>query len=205
MSEAQVAQTQMSFPAEMVFGFRKDKKTGEKRQDIKIEAQVPTNAALIQYLGKPESAESVLIFEAVKELIRGVGLSMVKADVNLTSSNFPVSKLSWTEIANMPKADRRSSSLSEEDWTAFAELYLAVMPALVNRTEKQVANALQLLMAKLTPVKTDKSTLKTLQGYLGKFMEHQDAGEHAGVLEFLLNRLDNYLKADDISEIKNNI
>jgi hypothetical protein len=204
MSDAQTVQNFSTVP--MTYKFRADKETKIRRPEIVVQAPVPNQAALVQFLTKPEQfgKELELVFEALADVVRNTGLSIV-ADTEITSGNFPTNKLDWTAIARMPKEDRRSSTISDEEWVAFAKDYQAVMPAASGKTQTQVDNAVKLFVGKLTVVKFKRDTLSTLQQQLAIFLEQEVAERHTSVIEFLAKRIENYLAAEDINAVADNL
>jgi len=80
------------------------------------------------------------------------------------------------------------------------------MPSVSGKTAAQVGNAVEVYTRKLTPVKTNKPVLQALQVQLSLYIEHSpNAAEYEDVLEFLLRRIENYLKADDVEALVANL
>jgi hypothetical protein len=189
---------------EMLFHFKKDK-MGNKRPSVKVEVPVPSVEGIVDILTRGEKREVDLLLEAVYGTVRSVAAGLVSDDENMTAENFPFDKVTWAAIANQPKEDRRSSVISDEAWEAFIADYIAVMPALTNKTEDQVTRATIVYRKKFAPWKTDKKTINILKTQLGLYMETKNAEEHSEIIDMLLRRADSYLAADDLVAVAQNL
>lgn len=190
---------------EAKFRFKKDK-MGNQRPNVELKNMpVPSIDGLIaicQKGGKPLE----LLFDSMYDTVRSVVADWINSDEKNGADNFDPSKFTWEAIANMPKEDRRSAQIPEEQWTAFAEDYLKVMPGVTGKSEEAVSNAIQVYVKKFSQVKTNKPVLTKLKEQLALYMQNSKEAENfTDVLELLLRRVDNYLAADDISAIVENL
>lgn len=191
--------------AEMVFRFKKDK-LGAKRADVKLNAFVPTPDGLADILNRGDVKEVQLLVDAAYDVIRASAAGIIGDDENVTAENFPYDKITWAAIAAQPKEDRRSSSISDEAWTAFSASYIAYMPSVTGKNEEAVTNATLVYRKKFAPWKSDKKTLGLLKGQLALYIEGcPDAEQHAEILDVLIRRVDMYLKADDLVALAANL
>lgn len=190
---------------EMIFRFKKDK-LDVKRPNVELkQVPVPSVKGLAAILNKGGKGAELLI-EAAYDVVRSVVAGIVADDKNVSDANFPWSKVSWDAIANMEKADRRSVTISDETWADFVTEYMAIMPALTNKGKDAIELATQVFVRKLVPVKSNKEALTKLQGQLAIFMENTKKGEDfSDILELLVRRLDNYLKADEPQILAENL
>lgn len=195
---------------EVTYRFKKDD-LGNKRADVKVTLQVPNFDGIVEILNT--SAEEggkkayELLQEAIMSTITAQGRDLVNGDEAITGdANFPHEKALWNFIANMSKEDRRSSSIPEEQWKAFAADYISVMPSVTGKTVDQVTNATVVYLKKFSVVKTDKVTLQKLKPQLALYIEHsKNAEQFSDILELLDKRLDTYLAADDVTVLTSNL
>jgi hypothetical protein len=193
---------------EMSFRFKKDN-MGIKRNNVEVKASVPSYEGFVDILTRFNAGEDSakkefeLLQDAVADVIRAQVGEYVGADEKASQETLPWDKLTFAAIANMPKEDRRS--IPAEQWADFTKDYIAIMPDLTNKTVEQVTNATTVFLKKFAPWKSDKETLKKLQAQLAIYMETKNASNFTDVLELLMNRVDMYLKADDLTMVANNL
>jgi len=189
---------------EFNFRFKKDK-MGMQRQAVKLSVGVPSVEGIVQIL-EAGGKGLELLQEALYDTIQSALRPWVADTDNASQDTIDLSKFTWDAIANQPREDRRSATISEESWKGFAADYIAVMPSVSGKTAAQVGNAVEVYTRKLTPVKTNKPVLQALQVQLSLYIEHSpNAAEYEDVLEFLLRRIENYLKADDVEALVANL
>lgn len=205
------------------FRFKKDK-LGNQRPTIEFEAAVPSVEGIIQILSKG-GKDLALLKEAVVDVVRGAytayfgdnetatakeaTAATVKykvKDANGVEVEHEVPAFSWEGIANQPASDRRASTISDEDWTGFAEDYVAIMPALTAKTVEQITTALFVFTKKLAPVKQNKEILKVLQAQFAIYVNNTKKGEQfAEIVELLTRKFETYLSANDIEALISNL
>lgn len=189
---------------EFKFRFKKDE-LGNQRPTVEIKAGVPSVegfVAILQAGGK----QLELLQEAAYNIIRAALASEVADNEKASQETLDFTKFSWEAIANQPQADRRSSAISEEAWTAFNTEYLKVMPGVTGKSPEAIGNALLVYKKKFSIVKTDKVTLAKLKDQLALFIEHTKNGEqHEEILSMLMGKLDTYLKSDDVAMLVANL
>jgi hypothetical protein len=206
MSETVVANVDRTITShEMVFRFKKDK-LGNKRADVKVNVAVPSVDGIVDILSRGDAKEVQLLLDACYDVVRGSAAGFVSDDENMTADNFPHDKVTWAAIAAQPKEDRRSSSISEEAWTAFCSDYIGFMPGATGKSEEAVTNATLVYRKKFAPWKTDKKTLEKLKAQLAIYIESAPGAEqHQEILDLLIRRVDAYLKTDDLVALAANL
>lgn len=188
---------------EFNFRFKKDK-LGNQRPSIKMNAPVPTADGVIDILQKGDEKQWSLIEEAMYGIVRDT-LAGYVSEESFNSETFDTAKLFWQAIANMPKEDRRSSTIPEEQWAGFVASYLEIMPSVTGKTPEQVKNATEVFVRKLVPIKSNKPLVGKLKEQLALYAQQPQAEAFSDVLDLLLKRCDTYLAADDMASIVGNL
>ncbi len=197
---------------EFSFRFRKDKDTGMQRASIKTNLQVPNVDGLIAIItnGVAEdgsfSKELELVFESMTDTIRLAATELINNDLNITSENFPVAKLTWKAFAEQDRTDRRSVSIPDELWKGFVEDYVSIMPAIANKTKEQAGNAAQVFVRKLLDIKSNKPYLNMLRDQFTIYCNATKNGEQFSEIIDLLNRkFKKYIEADSMEAVLANL
>lgn len=185
------------------FRFRKDK-LGNKRQTVDLKLPVPSVEGIIAIL-QAGGKQLELLQDAVYDTIRAQAQELVSENESIKQDNFPMDKISWSFIANMPKEDRRSSAIAQELWEGFVKDYIDVMPALTNKTVEAVTNATVVYVKKFVIIKSDKASLGKLKEQLAIYTETKNAEQFAEILELLVRRCDSYLQANDVEALVANL
>lgn len=181
------------------FNFKTDK-TGVKRPTVDLKLPVPSVEGIIYILehATDEPKQFELLMDAVYEVISDQARSMVNENEAINQDNFPLAKVTWDAIANMPRAERRGGGIGKETWEEFAADYIEVMPAATNKTAEQVGNAAKLLVAKFNPVKTNKPVITALKDYLGIYVNvSPNAETYLPCVEFLKEKAEKLLNVSD--------
>jgi len=189
------------------FFFKKvvDKETKEefKRPTVELELPVPSVEGIIEILQQGGKALE-LLQDAVAEVVIGQARSIVNDREDISQSNFPLDKVLWEYIANLPKAERRGGGISKETWEAFSDDYVGVMPSVTGKSAEQVSNAAKILMNKFNLVKTNKPVLKLLKEQLAVYINSSPNAEtYQECVEFLLNKADALLNMDEAALLAN--
>lgn len=199
--------------AEFAFFFRTEKirdddgkviANGRKHPEVKAMLPVPTSDQLISLL-QTGGKEAELIHDAVRDYISSAAKNQIAdwregqpADATFTATNFNLDGLTLTAIANMPKSDRKSNAISDEDWTAFLDDYHQTMVNKVGYEEKRVKLAMAHFKVRLNRIKNDKSAVKKLVDLLNIWADKTEALEdHLSCYEDLTKRAERFLKADE--------
>lgn len=192
-------------PSKLTFRFKKDK-MGNKRSNVELDnVPMPSYDGIVQIL-KNGGKEVELLLDAIGDLQRSVIADWVGADENNTAATFDPAKFTWGAIAVMPKEDRRSVTITPEQWEAFSKSYLEVMPGVSGKTAEQLGNAIEIYKKKLAIVKTNKNVISKLKDQLALYIENaKDFEDHQEILEMLLRRAESYLAADDVAKLTENL
>jgi hypothetical protein len=188
---------------EVNFRFKKDK-LGNQRAAIKMMAPVLTAEGVVKILQDGDAKQFALIQEACYSIVRDT-LGGFVSDEGFDPEKFDISKLYWHNIANMPKEDRRSSTIPEETWVSFVADYCAVMPSVSGKTADQCKNATDVYVKKMVPVKTNKALTEKLKKQLALYSAQPSAEQFSEILELLVKRCDTYLAADDMQAVLENL
>ena len=177
------------------------KETGEtsKRAPVLLALPMLSLDGIIAIIESGDAQQQGLLLEAVQKVQYQQAKSLVDEDLNVTADNFPLDKVTWQFIANLPKAERTGGGIAKETWEAFGVAYCADIQAIAGKTLDQAKKAADLLVAKFVPVKTNKKVIKLLQAQLGMYMEAEQssAADYIECVEFLLKKANTLLEAPD--------
>jgi hypothetical protein len=180
-----------------VFRFKKDEFDNKRPNVVCEKVPVPSFEGVQEILTKGGKGFE-LLQEAMSDVVRAALSDKVGDDTAFDPEKFDYSAISWETIANMPKEDRRSSTIDPAVWAAFAEDYMAIMPALTAKSQDKIKLAIEMYVKKLTPIKTRKQALSTLGTQLALYVDNsKKAEEFTDILQLLTRRIETYMKADD--------
>lgn len=199
--------------AEFSFFFRTEKirddegnviGNGRKHPEVKAVLPVPTSADLIAAI-EAGGKVAEMIHEAVREVIFGAAKNQISdwregqpAEATFTATNFNLAGLTLDAIASMPRGERKSAAISDEDWTAFLNDYHHVMVHTIGYDEKRVKLAMAHFKVRLNRIKNDKSAVRKLVDLLNMWAGKTEALEdHVACYEDLTKRADKFLKAEE--------
>ena len=182
------------------FNFKKskDKDTGIEttRESLILALPYPSVEGVITILNTG-GKQLELLMDAVEKVIEAQARDIISdgpEGLAMNAGNFPVDKVSWEFIANMPKVARRGGGIPKEVWDDFATDYLEVMPTATGKTVEQIATASKILQSKLVGVKTNAPVLELLVGQLAIYADtSENIEEYMPCVEFLLDRAETYL------------
>ena len=183
------------------FNFKKsiDKATGIETVRNTVQLAIPYVSvnglvAIIEAGGKGLD----LIREAMNSVVDAAARELLYEDLTLNAATFPVDKVSWEYIANLPKAQRKGGGIPKEVWEAFAQDYCEIMPTVTGKTVEQVSNAAKIMQNKFAAVKTAEAVLNLMVEQLAIYAEHSTKlDEFQDCVEFLLNKADTLLNVRD--------
>ena len=181
---------------EVSFHFKKDAE-GNMRDAVKVHVDYPSVDGIVAILENGDK-ELELLNGAIEGVINTAIRAYLSANVDVTSESFVDNGgVSWSSIANKPKA-QRGGGIPKEVWVAFEADYVEVMPEVTGKTMDQVANAAKILKGKLAQVKTNEPVLKLLVSQLALYMEHSaNAADYAECVTVLLDKADTYLNVSE--------
>jgi len=186
---------------ETKFHFRKvtdpETKIETKRATVELPLPVLSVEGIIAVLEKG-GKELELLQEAVASVIIEVAREYVNDHLEVNAHNFPYDLLSWERIANLPQADRRGNGIAKEVWEDFAADYIAVMPAVSNKSKESVELAAKVFLSKFANCKTNKPVLGLLKDQLALYITNTPNGEQfAACVQFLDTKLETLLNTDE--------
>lgn len=199
MPDIAVKQTQFNFKK------TKDKDTQIEivRKPVILALPYPTVAGIIAIL-ETGGKELELLMEAVEGVVNSTARDLLADELELNAATFPVEKLSWAAIANMPKAARRGGGIPKETWEAFAADYMEVMQAAAGKTVEQATNAAKLLLNKFQTIKTNEPVLKYMLTQLGLYAEASaNLAEYQDCVEFLMTKADAFMNVSEEDLLQN--
>ncbi len=179
------------------FTFRKqkDKDTGIEslREPVELAIPYPSVEGIVAIL-EAGGKQLELLQDAVEGVITTIARDVISEDTGINASNFPLDKITWEAIANMPKAQRRGGGIPKEVWESFATDYLEVMPTATGKSLEQIGNMVSILKNKLTNARTNEPVLMMVLEQLAVYAENSpNYEEYKECVEFLLTKADNFL------------
>ena len=182
------------------FSFKTDKETSYKRPTVELRLPVPSVQGIIYILenGEEHPKQLELLLDVLADAVYDQARSIVNDNESVTQDNFPLDKVTWEAIANMPKAERRGGGIAKETWEEFAKDYVEVMPSATGKKPEAVALAAKLLSVKFAPVRTQKPVINMLQQQLGIYVNvSPNAEQFADCIEFLTRKAETLLNMSD--------
>lgn len=184
-----------------IFNFKKskDKDTGLEtvRKPVTLVLPYPSVEGIADIL-RAGGKQLQLLFDAVESVINSAARDLLYEDTDLNAANFPVEKVSWKAISEIPKAQRRGGGIPKETWEEFAEDYIACMPSITGKTVEQVSRAAKIFLTKLATVKTTLPVIKLLVEQLTIYAEKaENAKDYEECIEFLLTKADTYMNLSE--------
>ena len=182
-------------PVKFNFKKTKDKQTGIEtvRKPVELAIPFPSVEGIIAIL-EAGGKQLELLLDAIESVVISQARDIISEDTSINASNFPIEKVTWEYIANLPKAQRRGGGIPKEIWEAFEKDYVEVMPEATGKTLEQVSRAASIFKNKLNSVKTNEPVLKLLQEQLAIYAEATPNLEtFKDCVEFLDGKLNTFL------------
>lgn len=186
---------------EFKFKKSKDKVTGIEtiRKPVELAIPFPSIEGIVEILENGGKGLELLM-EAVQGVVNAAARDILYDDTKgeLNASNFPVDRLAWDTIANIPKVQRRGGGIPKDTWDRFAVDYCEVMPQITGKTVDQVANAAKILVGKLTAVRTNEPVLKLLVDQLALYAASSpNIEDFAECVSYLSDKAETFLSVSD--------
>lgn len=182
-------------PVNFNFKKSKDKETNivTERGSVQLAIPYPSVEGIVSILEKGGKGLELLL-EAMETVVNTEARNLLYEDVTFNAATFPVEKVSWEFIANIPKAARRGSGIPKEVWEDFAQDYMEVMPEVTGKKIEAVANMVKILKNKLSNVRTSEEVLLFVVEQLAIYIENTpNAEEYQDCVAFLLNKAETFL------------
>lgn len=184
-------------PTEYKFNFKADK-MGNKRDSIVLELDLISVKGLVTAL-ETGGKDLDLLLEAARAIQIQQAREIVSENLTISQETFPQAQISWSTIAAIEPKARTGGGIPQEQWEAFSEDYIKVMPAATGKTEEQVGLAAKILLSKFTgQYKTNKPVISKLQEQLGIYLTATaKAEDFADCVEFLVAKADRLLNMSE--------
>jgi hypothetical protein len=149
----------------------------KKQPSLEVDLPVLTAEELINVLAEG-GKEAELICGAIADVIYSAARNQfdeviesfgANSDQEVSTANLDFDKLTITYLANLPPSQRGSTALTEEDWMAFFEDYVAVMVAATGKEESRIKNHINLFKKPQT-LKNNKEVLQVLIDQLDVYL-----------------------------------
>lgn len=159
----------------------------KKQPSMVIDLPVPSTDEVITML-QAGGAEAVLLFTQIGDTIyqaaRGQFDEIIEQfgdddSKEVTADMLNYDQLSISYLANLPPSSRGVQAISDEEWQAFFEDYLAVMVAATGKTEDRIKNHIN-LFKRPQKAKSNKEVLKVLVDQLDIYLASSGNLEDTG-------------------------
>lgn len=199
-------------PKEFEYHFKKEKirnaegdviGEGKKLPSVKLPVSVLTAEGLLEVVAAG-GKELELLMDAVEDILYNAGRDIINdlraknPDRTIEPSMVDLTKLAWSVIANIPRAERRGLGLSDEDWESFGADYRAIMPKATGKDVDRIEKHIQLFKKKFYPCRNDKKALGVLQDMLSLWAVSSSTMEdNKEVYEYLKGRVETLLAEEE--------
>ena len=159
----------------------------KKQPSLTVDLPVPSTDEVITML-QAGGAEAVLLFTQIGDTIYQAARSQFDEIIEqfgdddskeVTADMLNYDQLSISYLANLPPSSRGVQAISDEEWQAFFEDYLAVMVAATGKTEDRIKNHIN-LFKRPQKAKANKEVLKVLVDQLDIYLASSGNLEDTG-------------------------
>lgn len=159
----------------------------KKQPSLTVDLPVPSSDEVIAML-QAGGAEAVLLMTQIGDIVyqaaRGQFDEVIEQfgdddSKEVTADMLNYDQLSISYLANLPPSSRGVQAISDEEWQAFFEDYLAVMVAATGKTEDRIKNHIN-LFKKPQKAKANKEVLKVLVDQLDIYLASSGNLEDTG-------------------------
>ena len=159
----------------------------KKQPSLTVDLPVPSTDEVIAML-QSGGAEAVLLMTQIGDTIyqaaRGQFDEVIEQfgdddSKEVTADMLNYDQLSISYLANLPPSSRGVQAVSDEEWQAFFEDYLAVMVAATGKTEDRIKNHVS-LFKRPQKAKANKEVLKVLVDQLDIYLASSGNLEDTG-------------------------
>lgn len=159
----------------------------KKQPSLTVDLPIPSTEEVIAML-QTGGAEAVLLMTQIGDTIyqaaRGQFDEVIEQfgdddSKEVTADMLNYDQLSISYLANLPPSSRGVQAISDEEWQAFFEDYLAVMVAATGKTEDRIKNHIN-LFKRPQKAKANKEVLKVLVDQLDIYLASSGNLEDTG-------------------------
>lgn len=186
----------------------KEVKKTRRRPTVNLLLPVQSVEGIVNILSNGDTEQGkkdlALLLDVVQEAQIQRARELVNEDENISQENFPMEKISWAEIANMPRGERRGGGISKETWEDFGKDYLAVMPEVLSKPVETIEKHVSILLNKLNLVRDRKEVLELMRSNLALYLTKSSNAENfQECVEFLEKKAKNFLEFDTSQYLQN--
>lgn len=219
MDQPQVATESAALPIfktenkDLDFHFKKEKIKNEKGEQIgegkkhpslKISTPVLNAEGLVEIISAGGKSLELLL-DAANDVISGQVRNLINqvreklpTDGEIKPDMIDQSKLLWSFIASIPKAERRGLGISDEDFDAFFGDYRAIMPKVTGKDADRIEKHVAIFKKRYSVCRNDKKALQVLLDNLNLWATNTSAmEENQEVFEYLKKRAETLLAEED--------
>jgi len=161
-----------------------------KRDALELPIPYPSVQGIVDIL-EAGGKDLELLQDAVDSIITAQARIMITDDHGINAVNLDTSKLSWSAIANMPKAERSGGGIAKEVWEDFANDYIKTMPEVTGKGVEPITRAAKILQGKFASVKTNVEVINFLLTQIALYVENSKrVDEFTSCVEFLVDKAD---------------
>lgn len=160
----------------------------KKQPSLTVDLPVPSTdevIAMLQFGGTEAVLLMTQIGDTIYQAARGQFDEIIEQfgdddSKEVTADMLNYDQLSISYLANLPPSSRGVQAISDEEWQAFFEDYLAVMVAATGKTEDRIKNHIN-LFKKPQKAKANKEVLKVLVDQLDIYLASSGNLEDTGI------------------------
>lgn len=142
----------------------------------------------------------------MENIVLSKARELVNDREDISQETFPFQEITWATIANAPEAERKGRGIPADTWKEFSADYIAVMPALTGKTEKQVGAAAEILVDKFNKLRSNKDykkIVRLLVDQLAIYMSNSpNAEQFMDCVVFLTEKGNKILTAEEVSVLE---
>lgn len=179
---------------------------GKKHPSVELKLPVPSRDALAVFLTNPEqySKELQLLDAALFDVVYRMARQQINdfreknSEATITEAALNYAGLDWTAIANLPPSSRGSVVPADEDFTAFYQSYIAIMPGVTGKPKDKIENHTAIFSQGFKKQRNNVAILGVLRDALAMYAANADEAtveEHAEVLGYLVARCEKFIAA----------
>ena len=195
---ADAANWPKQFKTEIVDGKTVEVVKGFKRNSITLPLFRPSLDSVRTMLADGESPETSFILALLDDAVYAAAYQMLSADPSLTAETFPLDKLSFYELARLPR-EAKTRGIDKELLAAFCADYVAAMPEITGKDEARCKVAADQFADRFGKAKQQPEALVVLQKLLDVYAtQAPNAGDYAVIITYLSKKLEEYIAAGTV-------
>ena len=173
-----------------------------KRETVSLKLPLLDLEQIIILINQGDAKVNDLIVESINAVIIDNARETLKQNAAMTAATFPMDKADFISIAYTEPEARKTRGIPQEAFDTFADAYIKNAGAYLGKDQGKVEKAGSAFKVKLAPYKNAEKILLILQKDLLSVVEAPWAAEHAAVLDYLLNKAEEFLGKDRASDFE---